>query len=442
LKEPEAGWRSAPLRVAVQHTLALAAGVLLEGGIPVSRSLSRLQATLLGGVLLAGVVLAAFGLFTVGSRHWSGRDSFQVTVGFQDVGGVEVGSRVRIQGVDAGEVEAIDLPDSAGDPVQLRLRLAGRFRKLIGNPASARVQIGSEGMFSGKFVKIIPGAPVRRPPRDPVVLKAQPTPELTQELSEAAAQAKRVLGALDATLQDVRRGQGTLGQLVKNDKLYRELSGAAGAARVSLGKVNAAVDEVRGAVEDVRAGKGTLGALVKNGDMYRETREALEQVREMVSSVKQNSDALKAMPIVRSYVVDPHKILHRPDCSMERQWLPASRLFQPGKAVLTRQGRRELERVAAWLNRHKIKGSEVAVASYAGSDLKVEAAQRLTQKQSEVVCDYLTSNYKVHKTGWWWWSKRPVQPVGCGAMPSPIPSDARRKLPAPRVEVLLFVPQG
>jgi phospholipid/cholesterol/gamma-HCH transport system substrate-binding protein len=412
------------------------------GVLAVSRVLTRSQALVLGAVVLGGLALAGAGLFAVGSRHWPGSDTFRVAVGFEDVGGVEVGSRVRLQGMDAGEVEAIDLPESAGGPVTLRLRLAGRFRNLIGDPASARVEIGSEGLFGGKYVKIIPGRPGKGPVADEVTLRSQPAPELTRELSETAARLKHTLGELDAAIRSVRRGEGTLGQLVKNDTLYRELTGTVGRAKKTLAQADEAFRQVNGALRDLRGGKGSLGRLVKSQDAYREALRTVEQVREMVRSVKQNADALKSMPLVRSYVVDPHKLLNRPDRDMTRKWLPAKKLFRPGRAVLTARGRGELDRLAGWLQKHNQKGSEVVVASYAGPGLKMEAAQTLTQKRSEAVCAYLTERHKVHKTGWWWWSRRSVKPVGCGTMASPIPADARRKLPPARVEVLVFLPSS
>jgi phospholipid/cholesterol/gamma-HCH transport system substrate-binding protein len=397
---------------------------------------------LLAAVTLTALALGGLGLFTVGSRHWPGSDSFLVSVGFQDIGGVELGTRVRIQGLDAGEVEAVQLPAAAGGSVRLQLRLAGRFRDLIGDPATARVQIGSDGLWGGKFVKIIPGRPRIGPLLEPVVLKADTHPELTQELAHAAGKLNRVLDQIDTTMQGIGKGEGTLGQLVKNDKLYTEMTGTTGSAKAALAEVTETVDEIKSVLRDIKGGKGTVGQLVKSQKAYEQALATVGQIRELANSVKQNSDAIKSMPIIRSYVVDPNKLLNRPDCSFVRKVLAESKLFRPGRAVLTSAGRRELADVAEWLNAHKEKGSEVVVAAYARRGQNFEAAQTLTQKQSEVVCNYLTSNYKVHKTGWWFWKKRAVKPVGCGTMVSPIPGDAKRKLPAARVEVLVFVPQS
>jgi len=49
---------------------------------------------------------------------------------------------------------------------------------------------------------------------------------------------------------------------------------------------------------------------------------SLSDVRRMVNSVKQNSDAIKALPVVRSYVDDPNKDLIRPNANGIANGLP------------------------------------------------------------------------------------------------------------------------
>src|SRR6516165_869905 len=122
-----------------------------------TRQLSRWQSTVLGLVVLVALGLAGGGLFVIGERTGWGSDSFRVVAGFPDVGGVEVGSRVRIQGIDAGEVEALLPPERPGEPVKLRLRISTKYHHLVGE--DARVQIGSENLLAGKIVRILPGAP-------------------------------------------------------------------------------------------------------------------------------------------------------------------------------------------------------------------------------------------------------------------------------------------
>ena len=159
----------------------------------------------------------------------------------------------------------------------------------------------------------------------------------------------------------------------------------------------------------------------------------------MVSSVKQNADAIKALPVVRSYVVDPHKVLIRPDCARKRQWFAEASLFEPGKAVLTGAGKVRLDEAGLWLKEQKDPGAELVVAAFASSRHHPDFAQTRTQKQAEAVVAYLKANHKVHRTGFWWWSTRSIQALGVGVNPPPAPESDN--LPPARVELLVFVPQ-
>ena len=82
-----------------------------------SRSLSTVQAMLLGSVVLVGLGLAVGGLFLVGSNYWPWRDTFDLRVPFPQARGIEKGTPVRVQGIDAGEVHEVEPPRKPGEPV-------------------------------------------------------------------------------------------------------------------------------------------------------------------------------------------------------------------------------------------------------------------------------------------------------------------------------------
>ena len=416
-----------------------------------SRNLSRTQASLLGLLVIVTLALGGSALLILNERSGWGGGSIRVLVGFPDINGVEVGTRVRIQGMDAGEIEAILPPDDPGQPVKLRLRIAGKYRHLLRE--DAKVQIASENLLAGKVVRILPGSAQAKLVEDQGFLQADIQPDtlegiaraaaklnslltevdgamqnfrknegsVTQDLVDATRKLNTVLTKADAALDGIDKGQGTLGKLVKDESLYKELTET--------------LLQVKAAIHDVRGGEGTLAK--KSNDAYAEAMASLQDVRRMVNSVKQNSDAIKALPVVRSYVVDNNKELIRPDCKRYRLWYAEKDLFEPGKAVLTEIGKTRLDEAAVWLNQHNDNGSEILVASFAEPSQQADFAQAVTLKQSEVAVEYLRSK-KVHHTGWWWWSTRPIRGIGCGNNPSPIPET--EKVPAARMELLVFVP--
>jgi phospholipid/cholesterol/gamma-HCH transport system substrate-binding protein len=341
--------------------------------------------------VLVGAGLAGLGLFAVGSRGWFGKNALHVRVGFAEIRGVELGTRVRIQGVDAGEVVEITPPDDPDGLVVLRLRLRGDYRHLV--RASSRVQIVSEGMIGGKVLEIRP--PRRKP--------GQVAPDLslagedTLLASEASADLPDVLAHVGETLKGIQGGEGTLGKLAKDPQAYEALL-----------------------------------ALIRNGHT------AVDQSKDTMASIQRDADALKKLPLIGSYVEDPVALLVRSNAERNRRWFAESELFEPGRAVLTAQGRDKLNELGPWLEGLKHKGSDVVVVSYADpKKFEARPALNITRQQSGAVVEYLKKTLSAHKLGWF--SSRKVRPLGQGIQPPPVPE--REVLPAARVELLVFVPQ-
>jgi phospholipid/cholesterol/gamma-HCH transport system substrate-binding protein len=355
-----------------------------------SRSLSRWQAVLLGVLVLLALGLGTAGLFAVGSRGWFGKNSLSVRAGFREIRGVEVGTRVRIQGIDAGEVVAIDPPLGPSDPVTLRLRVKAEFRHLV--RVSSTVQIVSEGMIGGKVVEL----------RAPATTPGKPAPDLSLApedsllASEPSAELADVLGQVGDAIKGIQSGQGSLGKLLNDPQAYDSL--------VSL---------------------------------LRTSNDAVDRSKETMTSIQRDADALKKLPFVGGYIEDPTALLVRPKSERNRRVYAETELFEPGRAVLTAKGRESLDAIVPWLDGLKHAGSDVVIVTYADpktSDAKT--ANTITRQQSEAVITYLKGSHKVHKLGWF--SSRKVTPLGMGLQPPPAPE--KDALPAGRVEVLVFVP--
>ncbi len=344
-----------------------------------ARGLTRWQAVLLGAVFLGALLLGGLGVFAIGDWSWLSKDTLHVRVAFPEIRGVEVGTRVRIQGIDAGEVVERNAPTKPRDPVVLRLRIKPQHRNLIRSDAT--VSIVAEGMLGGKVLEIRLGANDAPPVEENGLLATGPSND-----------AEGLLGETTAMLKSIREGNGTAGKLLTGNEAHEAL------------------------VEMLQQGKQTF------------------------ASLQRVSDSLEKLPLVGGYIENPAKILDRPNFNRDRRVFKATDLFEPGRAVLTARGKAKLDEIAPWLEGMKHKGSEVVVVGFADpSDPEAlnGSAGVLTRKQSESVCDYLVAQHGVQKMGWW--STRKVLPIGLGTQPSPIAE--RDPLPPARVEVIVFVPQ-
>lgn len=345
-----------------------------------SRGLSRGQAVVLGCVVFGALLLGGVGIFAVGDWSLWGDKALHVQVAFPEVRGVEVGTRVRIQGLDAGDVVEARPPEKPGEPVVLRLRLKGQYRNLVRSDST--VAIVAEGMLGNKVLEIQPGT-----------------------------------------------GDGTA--VSDNARL------AAGAANDADGLLR----EASAALRAIQDGKGTVGKLLTEDKAHQALLALLEQGKTTLASIQQVSDSMEKMPLVGGYIENPVTLLDRPRHQRDRRVFDVETLFEPGRAVLTAQGKKRLDEVAPWLEGMKHKGSEVVVASFANpreADAIHGSPRVLTRQQSEAVCEYLKTQHAIQKMGWF--SSRKVVPVGLGTQPSP--TSEREPLPPARVEVIVFVPQG
>src|SRR5688572_5359476 len=252
-----------------------------------SRELTRLQALVLGSIVLAALCLGGYALFAIQERRGLGADAFTVHAGFRDIGGVEVGTRVRVQGIDAGEVEAILPPDVPGEPVKLRLRMAGKLRHLV--TRDAKVLVGSDTLLAGKVLRVVPGG--AEPVDDGATLATVESPDVLDTVALAASKLNNLLGEADATLTSLRKGEGTAGKITQDlaqatgklnsvltkvdDTLARVQKGEGSLGKLLnddrlYGELTDTLGQIKAAMNDVQSGNGTLGKLVKNNEMYAE----------------------------------------------------------------------------------------------------------------------------------------------------------------------------
>ena len=182
-------------------------------------------------LVVATGLAVAYGIRRIHERDWNLQPTFQVRAGFRTIGGVEVGSKIRIQGIDAGLVEAITPPTIPGRPVLLTFRIDERLRSLIRSDTTAKIVL--QGVIGSKVVELVPGRPDAPPLAASALLPAEDPIELADLVNEASKTLKRVdiaarsaeagMNEIATVASSIRGGKGTLGKLVVEDEVYRKL---------------------------------------------------------------------------------------------------------------------------------------------------------------------------------------------------------------------------
>ncbi|NBR05945.1 MAG: MCE family protein [Planctomycetes bacterium] len=343
-----------------------------------TRTLNNKQLLLLICTMLAGLALFAIAFFSIGSRGWYSKDSLSLKTSFLDIRGVDVGTRVRIQGMDAGEVVSINAPENPGGPVVLELKIQGTYRKLIRKDAI--VSIASEGLLGAKVLELFPGSSSASTIENQDFLASKNNPEFAE-----------ILGEVSDMLGKIRKGEGSLGKLTQDSKLY--------------------------------------DSLVQLANQSQQTMQAFQQ----------DADALKKMPIVGGYIEDPMQMIVRSNTDMKRKSINSSNIFEAGSAILSPEGKKILDKASEWLIGFP-KDSDIVIAGVMAPGVSDRDTLRLrTRQQAETVADYLKNNHAIHKTGWF--SRRKVNPIGLGDKSYP-GLEATPESESSRIELLVFINRG
>jgi ABC-type transporter Mla subunit MlaD len=408
----------------------------------VSQSLSRGQAVVLGLVVVLALMAGGYGVARIADKQGLWSETVEVTAGFPEVHDVTPGTPVRIRGVDAGQVVAVEYPDHDGPDaeVTVRMKLDAKYATRLYGDATAQIQ--GSGVFGSKVIAVQPGSPGAGPLAagrlkglkpfsiDEAVAELRDTAAtvkgLAREAKETAGEVKRLAADVKETsgearglIKDVRESDGTFAKLVKDDELYRDIKEMVGDAKSVVKRADKAVGTVDDQMKDLKG-------FVSDG-------------RDTLRSVKQGTDAVQRMPIIRGYVENANALLVRPNFRRERMVYNAGDLFQAGTAIRRDDAAEHFGAIANWLRGVDNDKAEVVVVAFSDPndpDQTPGSAQEMTRKQAEAVVEYLKGQ-GVHKLGWT--TRRKMTPLGMGVNPSPVVE--KEPLPPSNVQVLLFIPQ-
>jgi phospholipid/cholesterol/gamma-HCH transport system substrate-binding protein len=353
---------------------------------------------------LAVLALAGFGLYQVAGRQWKVQPTFRVRARFETIGGLEVGHRVRIQGIDAGVVERIVPPAEPGRPVELVLRIDERLRPLVRTDAVAR--IASEGLVGGKVVELSPGRP-----------DAPPLGELDRITSETPVE-----------LNDLLR---------KAASSLARLEAATHAAEQGLGELNAIAGSIR-------RGEGSLGKLIRDDTAYQHLLDLSHRGERSLTALDDNLTALKQTWPLSNYFerrayLDRERVLFQPGAARNSRALRADDIFEPARSILTPVGQSSLDEIGRWCNQTSRPNSEVVIAAFTDNDLDQDLAEILTQDQAESVRRYLVDKHSIGSAGWF--KSRKIAAIGFGAHLPRTLDPASSGAPSRRVEIIVFTPR-
>ena len=247
---------------------------------------ARHQTARVGAFVVGGLLLFAVGLFLIGDRRLLFVEHQELETTLTKVTGLQAGTRVRVAGMNAGEVTAIDVPPRPSLPFVVRMRIRSDLAHLVRADSVAGVQ--TDGLVGSAFVQIGPGSDGAAPAPPGGRIRGSDPVELSDVLAETRATLTSFRVFVDDVSDDVSGAVQHLTHTVDEvnefiDEVGSSVTTITASVHQTIGEGQRILRETGDLVAGVRAGQGTLGRLVTDDAVYDQLKTAAERAAESVT---------------------------------------------------------------------------------------------------------------------------------------------------------------
>jgi len=324
----------------------------------------------LGVFIIGALAILAGGIFWIGSRQFLFTPTYKLNAEFQNVAGLNGGAEVRVGGIHEGTVRTIQLPLKPEDKVRIIMDMARPTREVIKKDSVATIH--SEGLVGDKFVEISFGSGQAQKVNDGDTIAGAPPLQISDLI-------KKTDGILDS-------------------------------ANGAVQNLDAAVDNVKDITGKINEGQGTIGALVNDKKVYHNVNAGANAFQENMEAMKHNF-LLRGFYKNRGYEnstdLKKNAISKLPDKSPDKKFdYDAKQIFdKPDNAKLKNE--KTLKDAGEFLQNNQF----AMVVVVASEDMKGDNEQDrlLTEGRAFVVREYLVHNFKFDDTK--------VKTLGAGKSP-------------------------
>jgi phospholipid/cholesterol/gamma-HCH transport system substrate-binding protein len=189
------------------------------------------RAARLGAFIIATLAVLAAGIFIIGNMKYIFTPTYRLKAQFSTVVGLDPGAEVRVGGVNAGSVRAIQLPHNPTDKITVLMDLQRSTHDIVKQDSVAAIQ--TEGLLGNEYVSISFGSAQSPNVKDDDIIASEPPLVIADLMKKAdgildtSQQALNNVTVATANVSSIsgkiNQGQGTIGALVNDKKIYTQL---------------------------------------------------------------------------------------------------------------------------------------------------------------------------------------------------------------------------
>jgi phospholipid/cholesterol/gamma-HCH transport system substrate-binding protein len=251
--------------------------------------MQKANRSIVGIFLIGGVLLFAAGLFLIGDRRQLFSDSVELLTEFDNLAGLQIGAPVRVSGLNAGEVLAIEVPARPEDEFRVRFRVVEKFLPVLRQDSVTTIQ--TDGIVGDKFLQVDAGSSASPQVKDGDLLAGNEPFEF-QDLMERSEEMmtllqdeiSKVSGQVDTVIEKV---------VVIADDTEAFIDELRPDVTNTVDHVERVTADVQILVAGVKDGQGTVGKLFTDQQLYTDMRSSVDLFHKTADNVQATTADVK-----------------------------------------------------------------------------------------------------------------------------------------------------
>lgn len=237
------------------------------------------RSVIVGAFITIGLIIIIGGIFLIGTKEQLFGKQVSVKVIFDDVGGLQKGNNVWLSGVKIGTVKNVSIIGHG--KVQATLNIQRAAASFIFKNTKAK--IGSDGFIGNRIIVLYGGLENSGMITNGEILAGEQAVSSDQMLLTLQASNKNMLQIteeLKQIIHGISKGTGTLGVLIKDDAIVKQLQTAITNTKDASVKTNEALNDVRRFTQKLNSSGGLADKLITDTIIFSTIVDVVSQIRE------------------------------------------------------------------------------------------------------------------------------------------------------------------